>query len=243
MIRSEVGGGEEGRDEKSPRGRRMIRRLLVLLVPVVLLVLLSPIVLRRLDYFRIRRVEVVGARYIPPGTLLDLLAVDSTKTIWEKLRPLEERVAKHPQVRSVTLSRRIPGTLVLRVVENMPVALISSAKGLQAVDRDGHALPIDPSKTPVDLPIVSKPDSGVLRMLDGVRGADPELFARVSEVRWDDRGGLRVILPGLIVRAGADCTASRFAEIVPVEKDLARRGHRATELDLRYRDQIVARIE
>jgi hypothetical protein len=47
----------------------------------------------------------------------------------------------------------------------------------------------------------------------------------------------------MTVRAEADCTWERFSEIIPVEQDLAKRGHRAHELDLRYRDQIVARIE
>jgi cell division protein FtsQ len=54
---------------------------------------------------------------------------------------------------------------------------------------------------------------------------------------------MRVLLAGLLVRATAGTTAERFAEILPVEQDLARRGVRARELDLRYRDQIVARIE
>jgi cell division protein FtsQ len=40
-----------------------------------------------------------------------------------------------------------------------------------------------------------------------------------------------------------DCTAARFAEIIPVEQDLERRGRRAAELDLRFRDQVVARVE
>jgi cell division protein FtsQ len=230
------------RPDETPR-RRVRRAPFVVGIVLALGVLLSPLWLRRLDYFRVRRVEVVGARYIPPNELLDRLALDSTATVWENLKPLAKRVMEHPQVREASFSRRLPGTLVLRVVENLPVALLSTSKGLQPLDRDGHTLPLDPSRTPVDLPIVAKSDSVVLRMLDGIRTAEPGLFARVSEVRWDDRGGLRVLLAGMTVRTTRDCTAARFAEIVPVEQDLVRRGLRATELDLRFRDQIVARIE
>jgi len=39
-----------------------------------------------------------------------------------------------------------------------------------------------------------------------------------------------------------DVTADRFAEIDPVEDDLTRRGLRAAEIDLRYRDQVIARL-
>jgi cell division protein FtsQ len=203
----------------------------------------SPLWLRRLDYFRVRKVEVIGARYVIPNTLLERLAIDSSMNIWEDLEPYIERVKGHPQVRDASISRRLPGTLVLRIVENLPVAFVNTSSGLQPLDRDGHELPIDPSRTSLDLPIIGKKDPLVLRMLDGMKTSSPGMFARVSEVRWDERGGLRVLLSGMTVRAAPDCTWERFSEIIPVEQDLAKRGHRAQELDLRYRDQIVARIE
>jgi hypothetical protein len=40
-----------------------------------------------------------------------------------------------------------------------------------------------------------------------------------------------------------DVTARRLAEIYPVEGDLARRRARVAELDLRYRDQVIARLQ
>jgi hypothetical protein len=35
----------------------------------------------------------------------------------------------------------------------------------------------------------------------------------------------------------------RLADIFPVESDLARRQARVKELDLRYRDQVIARLQ
>jgi cell division protein FtsQ len=46
----------------------------------------------------------------------------------------------------------------------------------------------------------------------------------------------------LVVRAGVDVTPSRFADVALVEGDLARRGVRPVELDVRFRDQVVARL-
>jgi len=45
------------------------------------------------------------------------------------------------------------------------------------------------------------------------------------------------------VRAMADVTPQRLAEIYPVENDLTRRQARVAELDLRYRDQVIARLQ
>jgi len=40
-----------------------------------------------------------------------------------------------------------------------------------------------------------------------------------------------------------DVTPERLAEIFPVEADLARRQARVAELDLRFRDQVIARLQ
>jgi hypothetical protein len=45
------------------------------------------------------------------------------------------------------------------------------------------------------------------------------------------------------VRAMADVTAERLADVLPVERDLARRQARVAELDLRFRDQVIARLQ
>ena len=45
------------------------------------------------------------------------------------------------------------------------------------------------------------------------------------------------------VRAMHDVTLDRLAEIDPIEEDLARRNVRVAEIDLRFRDQVIARLQ
>jgi hypothetical protein len=47
----------------------------------------------------------------------------------------------------------------------------------------------------------------------------------------------------LRVRARVGVSAARLTDIFPVEFDLRRRGARVAELDLRYRDQVIARLQ
>ena len=47
----------------------------------------------------------------------------------------------------------------------------------------------------------------------------------------------------LRVRLPLDLSVERLADIFPVESDLARRQARVGELDLRYRDQVIARLQ
>jgi cell division protein FtsQ len=228
----------------------MMRRLgwrvpaaLVAVIAVVSAPWWGPALLSRLSYFQVRHVEVVGRRYLAPHDVLAQLHVDTTVSIWTDLRTLERRVATHPQVRAVKVERKLPGTLVVRVTENLPVALVPSPAGLAAVDSAGHVLPIDPSRVDVDLPVLTGADQKLLELLTDVRGQHPRLFDRISAAHRSGRDEVTLSLASLTVRAGAGITARRLADIVPVENDLARRGLRVAELDLRFRDQVIARLQ
>jgi cell division protein FtsQ len=201
----------------------------------------GPPVLAQLSFFRVRKVEVRNARYISPGELLARMAVDTTASVWDDHSELERRVATHPQVRAVRIERKLPGTLVLRVTENLPIAFVASPQGMRAVDASGQTLPIDPSRVSVDLPVVARPDTVLLRLLDDVRGRHPALYGRISDAR---RSGdeLLLRLPSFVVRGGTDLTADRLSDIIPVEDDLERRQVQVAELDLRFRDQVIARL-
>jgi cell division protein FtsQ len=221
----------------------------------VLLVVASPwwgpMLLRRLDFFRVRRVEIDGARYVSPDEIVSRLRIDTTQSLFDNVGPLEERVRLHPSVRDVRIERKLPGTLVVRITENPPVAFVQSASGLVAVDASGRSLPVDPATADVDLPVLAVRDTLMLRVLGEVRERMPALFARIGEVRRFPRGTSFYLLFRLTesptnlahdVLASGDVTADRLSDIVPVEQDLARRDLRATELDLRFRDQVIARL-
>lgn len=204
----------------------------------------APRALSQLDFFRVRKVEVLGARYTPVEEVLARLAVDTTRSVWEPLEPLADRVRPHPQVEQATVRRRLPGTLVVELTERRPVALAPSREGLRAVDERGVVLPLDPSRTPVDVPVVTAPPraTGVYHLLGAMQRDAPRLFARISSVRAVGADELVLDVAGLTVRALTGVTLARLSDIDPVERDLARRQLRAAELDLRYRDQVIARL-
>jgi cell division septal protein FtsQ len=206
--------------------------------------------LSHLSYFRIRRVEIYGRHYVEPRDLLARLGIDTSTSIWTDLGALERRVASHPQVHAVTIERRLPGTLVLHITENLPVAFVPAAApragagGLWAVDVDGRVLPIDPSRASVDVPLLPHRDLALLKLLADVRVETPSLFRRISTARRTTPGGeVTITLDSSLVRAPAGVTAGRLADIIPVERDLARRHARVAELDLRFRDQVIARLQ
>lgn len=255
-------------DDEHPRPRvRRARRVLGLTAAAALVVAAAtapswgPHALARLAFFRVRRVEVEGAHYAAPADLVARLGADTTASVWADLAPLAARVRAHPLVAAARVERRLPSVLVVRVVERVPVAMAAGAAGMTLYDSSGALLPVAPARAArVDVPLVAAPDRPLLHVLGELRAVAPALYARVSEARRA-RGGREELVfalspaPGstpdssltgaarpLLVRTGLDVTPPRLADVVPVEQDLARRGVRPLELDLRFRDQVVARL-
>ncbi|MGQ0714079.1 MAG: cell division protein FtsQ/DivIB [Gemmatimonadaceae bacterium] len=228
------------------RPRRQWRRLALFLAGLVVLATVpwwGPRLLAEMSFFRLRRVQVVGARYVPADSIVALLGVDTTRSIWDETDELAARARMHPQVSDVEIARRMPGTLIVTITERVPVAFVPSARGLEPLDAAGRTLPIDPSRVNVDLPLLARRDTTVLRLLGELRERAPQLYQRVSAARRIGRGELLLELGTVNVRAMGDVTVDRLADILPVEADLTRRQARATELDLRYRDQVIARLQ
>ncbi len=216
---------------------------------------------REMAFFRIRKVEIRGARYLSSSEIISRLKVDTLASLWDDLEPYRQRVLHHPQVSDVKVSRRLPGTLVVSITENPPVALIQTSTGLLPYDSLGKQLPIDPARTSLDLPIVATRDPVLLKLVGAIRAAEPRVFARIDEVRRTGRDEILLTLSrsldstsvakesptaasrALRVRVPVGLSVDRLADIFPVESDLARRQLHVDELDLRYRDQVIARLQ
>jgi cell division protein FtsQ len=235
--------GPEAPATVAPWRRRLTRVAAAL---AALLVLTAPWwgprTLSRLDFFHVRRIEFEGVRYSDPAELMAQLAVDTLASVWMPLDPVAERVRAHPLVDEVVIARRLPGTLRVRVTERQPVALASSREGMIVLAADGERLPIDPTLSPLDVPVVTDADSLLLALLDRVRSGAPSLWGRLSEAHREGAQDVRFVLETFDVRARTDVPVARLDDIFPVEADLARRRLRATELDLRFRDQVIARL-
>jgi cell division septal protein FtsQ len=217
---------------------------------------------RRMDFFHVRSVEVRGAHYLQPNDIISRLKVDTLTSLWDDLEPFRQRVMHHPQVSHVRIERKMPGTLVVIVEENLPVALVQTPAGLVPFDSSGRQLPIDPSRTNLDLPIVASTDPVLLKLVGAIRAAEPDVFARIEEARRAGRDEILLTLSprtqgaaGVVadtatvqqqplrVRLPLGLSVTRLADIFPVESDLARRAARVREIDLRYRDQVIARLQ
>ncbi len=200
------------------------------------------------DLMTLRYIEVEGCRVLPQtlveeslesllGRPLHTLDPDSLRSVVEKL----------PRVARASVKRKLPGTLAVRI-EEQEAALLLLDGGFKEISGTGELLPRFGGPPP-DLPIL-RPDSKVpldslaplaIDALAALRLNGFDVGREVSEIGVDPRGIVytrsetetRVILGWNEFEARTRSYQRVYAEI---EVD----GF-PKELDLRFRDQVVAR--
>jgi cell division septal protein FtsQ len=200
----------------------------------------TPGFLQRLDYFRVRRVEITGLQYLAPGTVTTALGLESNATVFDDLAAASRRLATLPGVNSAEVERRLPGTLEIQVVEAMPVAVAPRSGGLALLDSSGTVLPFDPSVFAPDLPVAATADRRIARVLGRVQEHDPQMFARVRTA-WRVRDDVLLDVDGRRFWFGPAVTAEDIRAVMAVAQDLARQGRQYQELDGRFAGQVIVR--
>jgi hypothetical protein len=206
--------------------------------------------------FRVRTVNVVGARYAEPEEIAELAAVDSEATVWDDPEAWESRVRAHPLVEEAEVRRRGASGLEIRIREVRPVALVATPV-LVPVDADGWKMEIDAARHAIDLPILSgaqlddrgrvegEKDRRALEAIEEIRALDTTFVSFVSEIRPLEGDAVslellagsrvsRVVLPlGQPVHA--------FLRVNAAVREAERRGPVASA-DARFRGEVVVRM-
>ena len=216
---------------------------------VMVLWMTAPLGLRRLRFFRVRQVEIVGIRYLDADQVLAALRLSPAASVFDETGLLAERLRGLDGIADASVLRRPPGSLKVIVREIEPVALMMNERGaLAPVDADGRPLPFD--VTSLDLPIVRSggagaADSGVFGLLSRVQAVDPALFQTIDAVRRTEtsRGDVLLELGGGAHRVllNRDAGPEVIAAVVSVARDLAAKARPYAELDARFAGQVVVR--
>lgn len=195
--------------------------------------------------FAVSDIAVEGRRTTAPATILKaldarrgmpILAVDP--------RRAAARLAGLPWVRSATVERRLPGTILVRLVERRPLALWQHDNRIELIDRHGGVIPVGDLGRFAQLPLVVGPDadahaSVLLQMLaqEPALATHVNAAIRIGDRRWNLRldDGIEVLLP-------ADDPAAAWAELARLERKSAILKRDVKVIDMRLPDRLVLRV-
>lgn len=228
--------------DRMPRiSRRLLLAAAIAVVAGIVLMVAVPRVLRRLAFFRVRQLELVGIRHLAPDAVITALALRPGASVFDDLDGLTARVQALRGVADARVVRRLPAALKVIVREVDPVALVPGARGLTALDSDGHELPFEPERSGLDLPVVTEADSQVMGLLARIRAVDPALFQDITTARPVARRDAVLELGPRRVIMSRDAGPDVIESVALVAQDLKARGRSYGELDARFAGQVVVR--
>ncbi|HYB52429.1 MAG TPA: FtsQ-type POTRA domain-containing protein [Thermoanaerobaculia bacterium] len=195
----------------------------------------------------VRRFEVSGNRRARTEEILAVLAPYRTKNLLTlDLSPVAERLLAHPWVERVTLSKRFPDGLEVRLSERRPVALWRDGSArLVFLGADGQPIaPYDPRADGTDFVLVSgetRALADLVGLLEELRARQPEYFAALSEIDALPDAGFGMMdsifrRPVRVLRRDA---SEKIAALLRARVLVKSRGWEARAIDLRFADQIV----
>lgn len=218
----------------------------------------APQLLRGVDAFRIRRVEVRGTHFLAPHDALAQSGIDSTWNVFDDFEPARRALEDHPLIADVRIEPHVPGTVRIYIQEAEPIAFVATPE-LRPVDRSGRVLPVKPGLAPLDLPVVATrvspadgrivepPVLALLSVLDGIQRQEPMLFDWISEAEPAPGTGIRLLLRSperATALVSDDPQNLRLKELRIALADLAARGEldRLSRVDARWGGQIVVSL-
>jgi len=196
--------------------------------------------------FRLRTLDVVGVSRVNPNDVVRRAAIDGQENVWLlDTSAIVARVEAIPFVRKAFVTRRLPATIVLEVVEREPDACVRDAAGrMQTIDRDlrvletgcdsAHVLTYRLRSTLGRQPGAYLDDSELVKLERDARSLDagPDRFLAFA----DDRYGQLVATrrDGVEIEFGDDADLGRKESLVgPIITALGPRASSIRAVDVR----------
>jgi cell division protein FtsQ len=188
--------------------------------------------------FVVRSIEIKGIKHMDRLPVYDVaLDQESTAMPLVDLDDIRAKLLKFGWVQDARVSRRLPDTLVVDIVERTPAAIWQNHGKLMLIDKDGVELaPVPVDKMP-DLPLLIGPEANrrtvqLNRLLEAVPGIKPVLAGAtwVGGRRWnfEFQSGETLMLP-----EGEDLAAKALKKFELLDRNARLLGRGYVHFDMR----------
>ncbi|MBS0254098.1 MAG: FtsQ-type POTRA domain-containing protein [Proteobacteria bacterium] len=197
--------------------------------------------------FEVRRVEVRGVQHLNELKIYERVLAERDRAMpLVDLAALRGQLLELSWVEDARVSRQLPDTLVIDVVERKPHAVLKTADRLALIDERGHVLePIAPARAKGRLVIGGWDAAHHVGELNQLLDAAPALRPQVAEADWiGNRRWNLTFKTGQVLALPEGGQASSGALVAFARLDGTNRllGGRVAAFDMRAPDRIYLRI-
>jgi len=207
--------------------------------------------------FSINNVVVEGTNFLDPEEIKATAGIKTGSNMFDV--DLERTAVKLKETyvaKDFVVFKKFPDTIVIRIKERIPVALINS-DSLVGVDSDGIILPhigasfssalpiitgISGDKKEGDCPAKERLSAG-LKLMKGISEKAPSVYKKLSEVNVSSMSemGVTLVGNGLEVIIGSDGLDTKIANIEKVLNEVTGKMDSVKAVDIRFGEKIFVR--
>jgi cell division protein FtsQ len=197
--------------------------------------------------FRVRSVDVKGVHRMDSKPVFAIAADQKSMAMpLVDVAEIRARLLQYGWVKDARVSRRLPDTLVIDIVERKPAALWQDDKKLSLIDEEGVVLDRVPISAMPDLPLVIGPGANAQsRNLEALLKEVPTLRPQLESASWVGRRrwdlnfqtGETVALP-----EGQDAAKAALAKFARLDKSAGLLGRGILRFDLRIPGKMTVRL-
>lgn len=207
------------------------------------------------SFFKVREIRVNGNKQFSTEKVVALTGLHIGENIFKaNLKQAEAKVALHPLVKLVDISRDLPAAININLTERKAVALAAGPGNFMVIGEDGYCLSKVSSLGSINLPIITGIDPGpagpgqkiadekIKPALDYLLAMPENIRATVSEINVADLNNIRMFtIDKAEVRFG---DARRAEEKIKLYQEVInqRYSSRILYIDISYRGPPVVKF-
>jgi cell division protein FtsQ len=160
---------------------RILKHIAILIVTVFALYYFS-----QSSFFSLQRIEVQGIVHLKPNQVNQESGLNIGANIFKlDLAQAQRRLLAHPLIEQVELQRHYPHSVVIRLVERQPRAVLLAGSVLMVIDHEGYCIDRTNNLATYSLPIITgiRPDrTGLGQQVSSNQNLVPVLVTINGEV-------------------------------------------------------------
>jgi len=197
--------------------------------------------------FTVKRVDVVGLRNMDSAPVYEVaLEQRSMAMPLVDVAAVRRKLLRYGWIKDARVSRRLPDTLVIDIVERQPAALWQDRDRLALIDSEGVVIDRVPVTKMPDLPLLVGPGANLHgRELNRILGAAPNLKPQLVSATWVGRRRWDLQLQTgetLALPEGTEAARSALAKFAELDKSTGLLGRGLIRFDLRLPGKMVVRL-
>jgi cell division protein FtsQ len=237
----------------SRRGDKMIlffkRGTIVLLLAVFIAAAVLGVKLF-VRHITVDEIQISGNYHLTEEDILEIINVSKGEQLLDiHFDDINRRLNENTWIKRAALRRQFPGTLIVKVDEANPKALLSFRKRMFLIDDDGNILERIKNEATPFLPVIRdinpKNRKEMKEAIKLISALDKQKILDVKEsVEIGlDSYGLTATIDGDFIKVGHGRYEEKFARWIELEPEIRKKGVSLQYIDLRFKESVIVKPE